>query len=247
MAKKSSQVPRYFLLNSSTKSTVDQKSKIDPFMAARNFYHFAEIPPSLNDSFLISVITNFSSSIRAHCVLHTRITLKMASGGFTFFLRQNHTIYCRSGNKNEFCETLTICKSITMFDLTNFREERAKRKEEERKRKEEEKRWREEEKMAELKRKMELMESHELVFDSMAVEFDVDDDLNLADVEDGNDEDLEAEIEDDDDDDDEDDDEDDMEGYEMPIGPLPQMVTNDLKSLDEMVRLNGFVIRQVNF
>ena len=26
-----------------------------------------------------------------------------------------------------------------------------------------------------------------------------------------------------------------MEGYEMPIGPLPQMVTNDLKSLDEMV------------
>lgn len=138
------------------------------------------------------------------------------------------------------------CLTATTY-LTNFREERAKRKEEERKRKEEEKRWREEEKMAELKRKMELMESHELVFDSMAVEFDVDDDLNLADVEDGNDEDLEAEIEDDDDDD-EDDDEDDMEGYEMPIGPLPQMVTNDLKSLDEMVSLNGFVItRQVNF
>ena len=24
-------------------------------------------------------------------------------------------------------------------------------------------------------------------------------------------------------------------GYDMPIGPLPQQVTNDLKSLDEMV------------
>jgi len=29
--------------------------------------------------------------------------------------------------------------------------------------------------------------------------------------------------------------EEEMEGYAFPIGPLPQQVTNDLKSLDEMV------------
>ena len=32
--------------------------------------------------------------------------------------------------------------------------------------------------------------------------------------------------------------EDDEEGYEIPIGPLPQMIFNDLKSLDEMVSRN---------
>ena len=87
-------------------------------------------------------------------------------------------------------------------------------------------------------------------FSSMQVQIDPDDDLNLADVEDGHDdedlddlddlEDDEDEDEDEEDEEDEDDDDDeidDMEGYEMPIGPLPQMVTNDLKSLDEMVSL----------
>merc|ERR1711994_99983 len=94
----------------------------------------------------------------------------------------------------------------------------------------------------------------------MQVEFDVDDDLNMADVEDGNEDDLE------DIDHDDDDEEDDFgsykqnqhytkttlvsnntvqksntnvptkQRYDMPIGPLPQQVTNDLKSLDEMVR-----------
>ena len=80
------------------------------------------------------------------------------------------------------------------------------------------------------------------VFDSMQVEFDADDcDLNLADVEDlGHDddlglEDLEDDLEEDEEDITDDEDEDDMEGYEYPIGPMPQEVTNDLKSLDEMV------------
>jgi len=35
----------------------------------------------------------------------------------------------------------------------------------------------------------------------------------------------------------EDEEEEEMEGYAFPIGPLPQQVTNDLKSLDEMVSL----------
>lgn len=79
------------------------------------------------------------------------------------------------------------------------------------------------------------------VFDSMQVEFDVDDDLNMADVEDGNDmdeDDLDRIDEDEDDEEEEEDEEDDTTcfGYDMPIGPLPQQVTNDLKSLDEMVR-----------
>jgi sRNA-binding carbon storage regulator CsrA len=78
------------------------------------------------------------------------------------------------------------------------------------------------------------------VFDSMQVEFDVDDDLNMADVEDGNDmdeDDLDRIDEDEDDEEEEEDEEDDTTcfGYDMPIGPLPQQVTNDLKSLDEMV------------
>ena len=86
----------------------------------------------------------------------------------------------------------------------------------------------------------------------MQVEFDADDcDLNLADVEDLGDHDDHFDddhlgLEDLDDEDDlleedeeeditDDEDEDDMEGYEYPIGPMPQEVTNDLKSLDEMV------------
>lgn len=41
-----------------------------------------------------------------------------------------------------------------------------------------------------------------------------------------NDEDLEEELEEEEEED---------EDYAFPIGPLPQMITNDLKSLDEMV------------
>ena len=142
-----------------------------------------------------------------------------------------------------------------------YREERQKRKEEE-KRKRDEKRD-EERKLAELKRRNREMELEAAaaasaaaqaaasaalfnhsgeVFDSMQVEFDADDcDLNLADVEDlGHDddlglEDLEDDLEEDEEDITDDEDEDDMEGYEYPIGPMPQEVTNDLKSLDEMV------------
>ena len=163
------------------------------------------------------------------------------------------------------------------------KEEEKQRKEEEKLRKEEEKRKREEDrKLAEMKRRQKELEAaeaaakaeaaalnaanglpgghfgvggqHGEVFDSMQVNIDDDDGLNLADVEDlGHDgrdsfEDLddlddldddydEDDVTDEDDEDDEDDDDDvdDMEGYEMPIGPLPQLVTNDLKSLDEMV------------
>ena len=87
------------------------------------------------------------------------------------------------------------------------------------------------------------------VFDSMQVEFDADDcDLNLADVEDlvghhdlGDDdlglEDLDDDLEEEEEITDDEDEDDDMEGYEYPIGPMPQEVTNDLKSLDEMVSL----------
>ena len=73
------------------------------------------------------------------------------------------------------------------------------------------------------------------VFDSMQVNFDGEDDFNLADVEDLGqlDEELELELEEEEEEEEEED-EDDF-GYEMPIGPLPQMVNNDLKSLDEMV------------
>ena len=152
---------------------------------------------------------------------------------------------------------------ISTFFLLFYREERQKRKEEE-KRKRDEKRD-EERKLAELKRRNREMELEAAaaalaaaaaqaaasaalfnhsgeVFDSMQVEFDADDcDLNLADVEDlGHDddlglEDLEDDLEEDEEDITDDEDEDDMEGYEYPIGPMPQEVTNDLKSLDEMV------------
>ena len=83
----------------------------------------------------------------------------------------------------------------------------------------------------------------------MQVEFDADDcDLNLADVEDlvghhdlGDDdlclEDLDDDLEEEEEITDDEDEDDDMEGYEYPIGPMPQEVTNDLKSLDEMVSL----------
>lgn len=37
----------------------------------------------------------------------------------------------------------------------------------------------------------------------------------------------------------------DIVGYDMPIGPLPQQVTNDLKSLDEMV--SEFIPLSIHF
>lgn len=139
--------------------------------------------------------------------------------------------------------------------LNHYREERQKRKEE----KEEEKRRKEEEK--ELKRRQKELEEQEVkekqaallaaqqaallnhtgeVFDSMQVEFDGDENFgNLADVEDlGLNEELELEEEtepEETEEEEEEEDEEDDFGYEMPIGPLPQMVNNDLKSLDEMV------------
>ena len=144
-----------------------------------------------------------------------------------------------------------------------YREERQKRKEE----KEEEKRRKEEEKLklAESKRRQKEIEDQEArekaaeklllqqnallnhtgeVFDSMQVEFDQEENFgNLADVEDLGllNEELEDELEEtepeEEEEEEEEEDEDDF-GYEMPIGPLPQMVNNDLKSLDEMVSFN---------
>lgn len=77
--------------------------------------------------------------------------------------------------------------------------------------------------------------------DSLQVEVD-DSHMRLDDVEyiDDPEEDLEDEEGDEDDDDDVDDDEEEDEeeedeDYAFPIGPLPQNITNDLKSLDEMV------------
>ena len=78
----------------------------------------------------------------------------------------------------------------------------------------------------------------------MQVEFDQEENFgNLADVEDLGllNEELEDELEEtepeEEEEEEEEEDEDDF-GYEMPIGPLPQMVNNDLKSLDEMVSFN---------
>ena len=75
------------------------------------------------------------------------------------------------------------------------------------------------------------------IFDSMQVEVDMDE-LSLADVEYDDHLDIEEEgdeDEDEDEDDDEEDEEEEDEDYAFPIGPLPQNITNDLKSLDEMV------------
>ena len=86
-------------------------------------------------------------------------------------------------------------------------------------------------------------------FDSMQVEVGMDD-LNLADVELEDlleaagaghgtgeaDDDVDVDDDDDvDDDEEEEEEEEEDEDYAFPIGPLPQNITNDLKSLDEMV------------
>ena len=74
------------------------------------------------------------------------------------------------------------------------------------------------------------------VFDSMQVEVDMEE-LSMADVEyeDNLDhlDDLDEAEEDELDEEEEEEEED--EDYAFPIGPLPQNITNDLKSLDEMV------------
>ncbi len=71
----------------------------------------------------------------------------------------------------------------------------------------------------------------------------IQDQANLADVEEEDDDDDEHDeattTEDDQGEEEEEDveeEEEEEEGYAFPIGPLPQQVTNDLKSLDEMVR-----------
>ena len=139
-------------------------------------------------------------------------------------------------------------------------EEKRKSKEEEKRRlKEEDKRRKEEE---ELKRRKEeeearmrmLLEREADVFDSMQVEVDMDE-LSLADVEYDNNldhlDDLEEEEEDEEDDEDdeeeeEEEEEEEDEDYAFPIGPLPQNITNDLKSLDEMVRQFCFYFIKVS-
>ena len=107
------------------------------------------------------------------------------------------------------------------------KEEDRQRKEEERQRKEEEKRNKEEE-----ENRLRLMMIHEResgadIFDSMQVEVDMEE-LSMADVE------YEDNLDQLDDLDELDEEEED-EDYAFPIGPLPQNITNDLKSLDEMV------------
>ena len=74
------------------------------------------------------------------------------------------------------------------------------------------------------------------VFDSMQVEVDMDE-LSLADVEyeDNLDNLDDVDEEDEDEEEEEEEEEEEDEDYAFPIGPLPQNITNDLKSLDEMV------------
>ena len=124
---------------------------------------------------------------------------------------------------------------------------RAKEEEARRRREEEEKRRREEEEA-----RMRLLMEREN-FDSMQVEVGMDE-LSLEDVEfedhletagagngsaedDIGHDDHDDDGNDDDDDDEEEEEEEEDEDYAFPIGPLPQFITNDLKSLDEMVSL----------
>ena len=75
------------------------------------------------------------------------------------------------------------------------------------------------------------------MYNSLAVE--IDEDREMADVEDNDlDNDLENEVDIDVEEDEEEEEDEEPEGYAFPIGPMPQMVTNDLKSLDEMVSLS---------
>ena len=130
-----------------------------------------------------------------------------------------------------------------------FREERERRKEEKeeerRQRKEEERRRKqqqlEQERQERLQRELaereqQLLQHQANNFDSMQVELGDLDVLRLADVSDA---DLipDCIIEDTEEEDEfeEEEEEPEDEDYAMPIGPLPQMIFNDLKSLDEMV------------
>ena len=83
----------------------------------------------------------------------------------------------------------------------------------------------------------------------MQVELGDLDVLRLADVSDADlipdciIEDTEEEEDDDFEEEEEEEEEPEDEDYAMPIGPLPQMIFNDLKSLDEMVSKNNFIYR----
>ena len=66
-------------------------------------------------------------------------------------------------------------------------------------------------------------------------DLDIQHQLRLADVEEDLIEDIIEDTEEDEEFEDEEEEEVEDEDYAMPIGPLPQMIFNDLKSLDEMV------------
>jgi hypothetical protein len=122
--------------------------------------------------------------------------------------------------------------------------EKAARKEEEIRRKaqeKEEKERREREQQLEQERREREQELD--LFPSLAVE--VHDDTGLDDVEDDfhsyynnkyDDEDDDFEEEEEEEMDEEEEEEEEDEGYPYPIGPMPQEIYNDLRSLDEMVR-----------
>ena len=137
--------------------------------------------------------------------------------------------------------------------LFHFREERERRKEEKeeerRQRKEEERRRKqqqlEQERQERLQRELaereqQLLQHQSNNFDSMQVELGDLDVLRLAEVSGADDlpdciiEDTEEE---DEFEEEEEEEEPEDEDYAMPIGPLPQMIFNDLKSLDEMVSI----------
>ena len=147
---------------------------------------------------------------------------------------------------------------FSLFVSREERERRKEEKEEERRQKEEEKRQRKEEErrrkqqqqeqerqerlQRELaEREQQLLQHQANNFDSMQVELGDLDVLRLADVSDADlipdciIEDTEEEDDDFEEEEEEEEEEPEDEDYAMPIGPLPQMVFNDLKSLDEMV------------
>ncbi|XP_040580309.1 uncharacterized protein pigs isoform X2 [Lepeophtheirus salmonis] len=94
---------------------------------------------------------------------------------------------------------------------------------------------RREEKERKEKEKRLLLKEREEQFNSLHVNLDGDEINHLRDF-DADEEDIEEEEEEEETEiSDEEEDDEDME-YNYPIGPLPQLITNDLKSLDEMVR-----------
>ena len=86
-------------------------------------------------------------------------------------------------------------------------------------------------------REQQLLQQQANNFDSMQVELGDLDVLRLADVSDADlmDDIIPEDTEDEDEFEEDEEEEPEDEDYAMPIGPLPQMIFNDLKSLDEMV------------